>query len=70
MFEGLSEVIINRVSKNGIVLTIEAEVVEHTRDAPEGKRTLGGGIEVPWVYTFFGSKKNKTGSKNELKSSL
>lgn len=54
MFEGLSEVIINRVSKNGIVLTIEAEVVGHTRDAPEGKRTLGGGIEVPWVYTFFG----------------
>ena len=70
MFEGLSEVIINRVSKNGIVLTSEAEMVGHTRDAPEGKQTLGGSIKVPWMYSFFGSKKNKTESKNELKSSL
>ena len=32
----------------------------HPRDVPEGKWTLGGGIEVPCLYTFHGPKKNKT----------
>ena len=45
--------------KNEIVLSVEAEVIGHPRDAAEGKWTLGGGIEVPCIYRIYGSKKSK-----------
>ena len=49
-----------------IVLSIEAEVTEHLRDAAEGKLTLGGGIEVPCIYRFYGPKKSKAKFRNKL----
>ena len=42
-----------------IVLSVEAEVTGHPSDAAEGKWTLGGGIEVPCIYRFYGPKKSK-----------
>ena len=41
------------------MLSVEAEVTGHPRDATEGKWTLGGGIEVPCIYRFYGPKKPK-----------
>ena len=45
--------------KKEIMLSVEAEVTGHPRDATEGKWTLGGGIEVPCIYRFYGPKKPK-----------
>ena len=44
----------------------EAEVTGHSWDATEGKCTLEGGIEVPWIYRFYGPKKSKAEFRNEL----
>ena len=41
------------------MLSVAAEVTGHLRDAAEGKWTLGGGIEVPCIYRFYGPKKSK-----------
>ena len=35
----------------------EAEVTGHSWD--EGKCTLGGGIEVPWIYIYMVPKRAK-----------
>ena len=42
----------------------QAEVTGHSWD--EGKCTLGGGIEVPCIYRFYGPKKSKAKFRNEL----
>ena len=51
--------------KNEIVLSVEAEVIGHPRDAAEGKWTLGGGIEVPCICRFYGPKKSKAEFRND-----
>ena len=52
--------------KKEIVLSIETEVNGHSRDVAEGKWTLGGGIEVPCIYRFYGPKKSKAEFRNKL----
>ena len=44
--------------------------VGHPRNATEGKWTLGGGIKVLFMSTFYVLKKNKTKLRNKLKRSL
>ena len=51
--------------KKEIVLSVEAEVNGHPRDAAEEKWTLGGGIEVPCICRFYGPKKSKTEFRNK-----
>ena len=63
--DGLSKVVAPALKKE-IVLSVEAEVTGHSRDAAEGKWTLGGGIEVPCIYRFYGSKKSKAEFRNKL----
>ena len=41
------------------MLSVEAEVAGHPRDAAAEKWTLGGGIEGPCIYRFYGPKKSK-----------
>ena len=48
------------------MLSVEAEVTGHPREPAEGKWTLGGGIEDPCVYRFYGSKKSKAEFRNKL----
>ena len=50
--------------KKEIVLSVEAEVPEHPRDAAEGKWTLAGGFT--WIYRFYGPKKSKAKFRNKL----
>ena len=52
--------------KKEIMLSVEAEVTGHLRDTTEGKWTLGGGIEVPCIYRFYGPKKSKAEFRNKL----
>ena len=52
--------------KKEIVLSVEAEVTGHHRDAAEEKWTLRGGIEVPCVYRFYSPKKSKAEFRNNL----
>ena len=52
--------------KKEIALSIETEVNGHPRDAAEGKWMLGGGIEVPCIYRFYGPKKSKAEFRNKL----
>ena len=63
--DGLSKVVAPALKKE-IVLSVEAEVTGHPRDAAEGKWTLGGGIEVPCIYRFYGPKKSKGEFRNKL----
>ena len=48
------------------MLSAEAEVTGHTRDAAEEKWTLGGGIEVRCIYRFYDPKKSKAKFRNKL----
>ena len=63
--DGLSKVVAPTLKKE-IVLSVEAEVTGHPKDAAEGKWTLSGGIKVPCIYTFYGPKKSKAGFRNKL----
>ena len=45
------------------MLSVEAKV---TGDAAEGKWMLGGGIEVPCIYRFYGLKESKVEFRNKL----
>ena len=42
------------------MLSVEAEVNGHPRDAAEGKRMLGGGIEVPCILQILCSQKEQS----------
>ena len=61
--DGLSKLVAPALKKE-IVLSVEAEVTGYPRDAAERKWTLGGGIEVPCIYRFYGPKKSKTEFRN------
>ena len=63
--DGLSKVVAPALKKE-IVLSVDAEVTGHPRDAAEGKWTLGGRIEVPCIYRFYGPKKSKAQFRNKL----
>ena len=63
--DGLSKVAVPALKKE-IVLSVEAEVTGHPRDAAEGKWTLGGGVEVPCIDRFYGPKKSKAAFRNKL----
>ena len=63
--DGLSKVIAPALKKE-MVLWVEAEVTVHPRDAAVGKWTLGGGIQVPCIYRFYGLRKSKTEFRNKL----
>ena len=63
--DGLSKVVAP-VLKKEIVLSVEAEVAGHPRDAAKGKWTLGGGIEVPCIYRLYGPKKSKAEFRKKL----
>ena len=63
--DGLSK-LVAPVLKKEIVLSVEAEVTGYPRDAAEGKLTLGGGIEVPCIYRFYGPKKSKAEVRKKL----
>ena len=65
MSDGLSKVVAPALKKE-IILSVEAEVTGHLRDAAEGKWTLGGGIEVPCICRFYGPKKGKAEFRNKL----
>lgn len=41
------------------MLPVEVEVTGHRRDAANVKWMLGGGIEVPCIYRFYGPKKSQ-----------
>ena len=58
ILDGLSKVVAPALKKE-IMLSVEAEVTGHPRDAAEIKWTLTGGIEVPCIYRFYGPKKSK-----------
>ena len=49
-----------------IVLSVEAEVSGHLRNAAEGKWMVGGEIEVACIYRLYGPKKNKAEFRNKL----
>ena len=61
--DGLSRVVASPPKKE-IVLSVEAEVTGHPRDAAEGKWTLAGGFT--WIYRFYGPKKRKAKFRNKL----
>ena len=63
--DGLTKLTAPALNKE-IVLSIEAEVTEHLRHAAEGKWTLGGRVEVPCIYRFYGPKKSKAEFRNKL----
>ena len=42
-----------------MITCMEAIVKGEPRDALKGKWTLGGGIEIPCIYTSYGSNTNK-----------
>ena len=63
--DGLPKVIAPALKKE-IVLSAQAEVTGHPRDAAKGKWTLGGGIEVPCIYRFYCSKKSTAKFRNNL----
>ena len=63
--DGLSKVVAPALKKE-IVLSVEAEVTGHHRDAAKGKLTLGCGIEAPCIYRFYGPKKSKAEFRNKL----
>ena len=48
------------------MLSVEAKVTGDPRDAAEGKWMLGGGIEVPYIYRFYGLKESKVEFRNKL----
>ena len=48
------------------MLSGEAEVTGHPCDAAGGKWALGGRIEVPCIYRFYGPKKSKAEFRNKL----
>ena len=60
--DGLFKVVVLAL-KWEIVLSDEAEVTGHPRDAAEGKWTLGDGIEVPCTYRLYGPKRAKPNSE-------
>ena len=62
--DGLFKVVATALKKE-IVLSVEAELNGHPRDAAEEKWTLGGGIEVPCICRFYGPKKSKTEFRNK-----
>ena len=62
--DGLSKVVTPALKKE-IVLSVEAEVTGHHRDAAEGKWTLVSGIKVPCIYRFYGPKKSKVAFINK-----
>ena len=49
-----------------MALSVETEVTGYPRDAAKRKCMLGGGIEVPCIYRFYGPKKSKTEFRNKL----
>ena len=63
--DGIPKVVAPALKKE-IVLSDEAEVTGYPRDAAEGKWSLGGGIEVPSIYRFYGPKKSKAEFRNKL----
>ena len=67
--EALSKVLAPDLEK-GIIIAMEAEVTGLPRDAPEGKWTLGGGIEIPCTYTLYGLKKNKQELRKKIKQAM
>ena len=40
--------------RNGMIAEVKTEVTGEPRDAPEGKWTLGSGIEIPCRYILYG----------------
>ena len=56
--DGIAEKLVPMLN-NSTVESMEAVVMEMPREAPEGKWTLGGGIEIPCIYKLYGLKKNK-----------
>ena len=60
--DGLSKVVAPALKKE-IELSVAAEVTGHLRDAAEEKWTLGGGIEVPYIYRFYVKSKAKFRNK-------
>ena len=46
--------------------TVVAPALKKPRDAAERKWTLGGGIEFPCIYRFYGPKKSKAEFLNKL----
>ena len=48
------------------MLSVDADVTGHPRDAAEGKWTLGGGIKVPCIHRFYGPKNSKAEFRNKL----
>ena len=48
------------------MLSVEAEVNGHARNAAERRWTLAGRIEVPYIYRFYGPKKSKAEFRNKL----
>ena len=67
--DGLSKVVAPTLKKE-IVLSVEAEVTGHLRDAAEEKWTVGDRIEVPCIYRFYGPKKRKAEFRNKLSKQI
>ena len=54
--EWLSKVVALASTEKKIMLSVEAEVTGHPRNAAEGKWTLGAVIKDPFIYRFYGPK--------------
>ena len=54
------------LSEEEIKLSVDVEIDGDPRDAAERKWTLGGGIEVPCIYRFYGPKKSIAEFSNKL----
>ena len=52
------------------IQSMEGEVTEPPRDAPEGKWVLGGGIEIPCTYKIYGMKEKRKKLRKKIRDAM
>ena len=64
--DGLSEMAALALKKETALSWGWSDWTSHPLDAAEEKWTLEGGIEVPFIYRFYGLEKSKAKFRNEV----